>query len=157
MKVARRGLHRIVPQQHLQPLQVHPGLQHMGGIGMAKGMCRDALAQPDALGGLPDDMAYAGRRIAAAGNAALEQVHQGPVDAVILPQQVNQRRGDAHLPRLLAFALLHPEHPATRVDISGLQVEHLAQAQSGAVKEREDSPVLDIGQGNHQGQGFLAG
>ncbi len=100
---------------------------------MAKGVCRDALAQPDALGGLPDDMAYAGGRIAAAGNTALEKVHPGAVDPVILAQQADQRRGNVDLARLLAFAVNHPEHPALGVDISGLQVEYLAQAQSGAV------------------------
>ena len=102
------------------------GVLHRGGADVAPGAVH-GLGQAAAL------------RVPALPHSGKEPLRIA-VRPVVAAQPHQELLADGHLPALAALAVDHPQHAALAVDVAGLQMGALAQAQPAVVHHGEQGP-----------------
>jgi hypothetical protein len=151
MQVDHGGLELGVAQVLLDHPQVDSRLEQMGGIGVPKGMDRDAAFLDASFPlGLSEGFLHAALRHGSIGRSSpiAASAQSGEDQArVAVPRPVPAQSpqgglGQGHEAVLGPFAAVDMDHHAPAVDIGDLQALGLLQAQSAGIDGREEGPVV---------------
>jgi hypothetical protein len=146
-----------VAQEFLELEDAAAGLEEMGGEGMAEGV--DAARFRDArvfLGEGEGVLAGAhGNR--PAGMAALEQRDCRAIATPVITEVVEAYLREDGIAIFGTLALSDFEAELVAYDVGGREFGDFSHAQSRAVHQREQSPMLDIGGVPDDGEGLLFG
>ncbi len=132
----------------LHGAQVGASLEQMGRKRVAQEMGVDALrVEPRALGELAEDQEGSGPR---QGAALRIEEELGPVAAIevrppageIAAQSLGRLASERHHAFLLALAE-RPHQAVVEVDASAVEADRLADAETGAVEQLDESPVAE--------------
>src|SRR5712691_2453292 len=143
LQVTHGGSDRGMAHQRLNGAQVKAGFEQVRGKAVAQRVDAVTAGDPSLAFGLVVDLlrptdSQLALRISSAG----EQPGGGPVEFPVQTEFFEQSGRKQGVTILGAFCLLDADHLATAIDVCGLQIDDLADAQTGGVSGHQQDPVL---------------